>query len=947
MNSRDRNETPMFSAESRPLGTGGGNASSATLGSVSQRLQPLRDDVRLLGSLLGEVLQRHAGSGVFDTVEEIRGLSKAARHGDEGSFQLLADRLAQLKVEEASQVAQAFAHFLNLANVAEQHHRIRRRRAYRRAGAAPQHGSCEEVFRRLLDRGVPLSTLQKSLHSLDISLVLTAHPTEVVRRTLLERFLGIAVLLQQGDREDLTQDEENERLEGLRREIAAIWHTRQSRRDRPTPLEEAQAGLVTFEKSLWEAYPRFLRQVDRALVEVGGEPLPWDRAPVRFGSWMGGDRDGNPFVTSEITERVCALARWEGALLFRQEIEALRGELSMERGSPELETEVGTEEEPYRALLRRVVRRLAVTQEWMRRRVRQESVETLDPQQLYLRKEQLLQPLLLCDRSLRESGCDEIADGRLRDILRRLAAFGLTLVRLDIRQDAGRHRAVMERILSHRGEQDFASRSEQERCAALSQWLDSEQYCGLPWLRPEELAKIPFGDDEQEVVDTMLALRGIGNEPLGSYIISMAKSASDVLIVELLLRCLMASGGGGEAEGREGAGQEVRALPVVPLIETGADLEAAGETIHQLLAVEPYRRHLGEHQEVMIGYSDSAKDAGRFAASWGLYTAQEAMAAAANRHGIKISFFHGRGGSVGRGGGPTALAVKSLPPGTVGGRLRVTEQGEMIRAKFGLEGIAVRTLEVYLTSILETSLVPPPSPEPEWREAMDRLAERAQRSYRELVREHPDFVPYFRQATPEVELGALNIGSRPARRRSGGGVESLRAIPWVFAWTQTRLLLPSWLGTGEALHQAVEEGEGELLSTMYREWGTFRSVLALLEMVLAKAEAPVAAYYDRLLVDDSRRPLGVDLRRRLGVAEEALQHITGEDRLLASNPVLRRSIDVRNPYVDPLNVVQAEVLRRLRVLRQQEELSPEEEAELVRAFTITVNGIAAGMRNTG
>jgi phosphoenolpyruvate carboxylase len=409
---------------------------------------------------------------------------------------------------------------------------------------------------------------------------------------------------------------------------------------------------------------------------------------------------------------------------------------------------------------------------------------------------------------------------------------------------------------------------------------------------------------------------------LGAYVISMAQAPSDVLAVEYLQAL---------------AGLRLR---IVPLFEQVDDLRRAAATVRALVAVPEYRARAGGHQEVMIGYSDSAKDGGRLAANWELYRAQEAIVEVCRESGTKLTLFHGRGGSISRGGGPAYLALQSQPPGSVEGRLRVTEQGEMIQAQFGIPDIAVRTLEVYTTAMVGATLARPFVPEDGWRAILDRIAGRAREAYRDVVYGDPQFIEYFRSATPEVELGRVPIGSRPPRRSAEGGVDALRAIPWVFAWTQTRLLLPSWLGAGEALEEAFARGEGDSLRSMYRDWPFFRSTIDLIAIVLAEAEPAIAAEYDHRLVPEGLRGFGRDLRRRLDLATRQVREIIGSEHLLDAYPVLRRSIEVRNPYVDPINLVQIELLRRLRS-------GAEKDDELWHAFMITVNGIAAGMRNTG
>ncbi len=871
--------------------------------------KPLRDDVHLLGDLLGQTLSAQEGDDLFAMVERVRALAKSGRKGNAEDFDRLAELLAARPTAEALPVARAFAHFLSLANIAEQHHRVRRRRDYQRDPAAgPQPGSFEEVFARLRGQGIGEEQLFESVTSLEIELVLTAHPTEVVRRTLLQKHARIADLLARRDRRDLTLREERETTEALRREITAAWETDEVRHARPTPLDEVKGGLFIFEQTLWDALPRSLRALDEALRAHTGRALPMDAAPIRFGSWIGGDRDGNPNVTSAVTGDACLLARWVGADLYLREIEALRSELSMKSGSPELPAV----DEPYRALLRDVRDRLTATRASIERALgTPDGWRGWPPGGAFVDAGELLEPLLRCHRSLHETGNGILADGRLVDVIRRVHAFGLTLVRLDVRQDAARHTALLDAITQPLDMGSFAEWKEEQRQEFLLRELASRR----PLIPPD----LELDDDAREDLATFRAIAAIPRSSLGAYVITMASRPSDILAVALLQK---------EAGVRD-------PLRVVPLFETAADLRRAGETMARLLAIESYRAAIDGKQEVMIGYSDSSKDAGRFTAAWELFQAQEEIVTACRAADVEVTLFHGRGGSVGRGGGPTYLAIRSQPPGSVDGRLRVTVQGEMIQAEFGLVGIALRTLEVYATATLDATLAPSAAPREEWRAMMQRMSDAAARAYRGVVYETPRFVEYFRAATPEVELGEINIGSRPARR--GGpkkGVESLRAIPWQFAWTQNRLLLPSWLG----VDAAFQAGDAATIAAMMEEWPFFRSTIELIEMVLAKAEARIAAYYDRVLVPDELRDLGEDLRAGLLRTVEWVRQVTGHRDLLENNHALRRSINVRNPYVDPINVVQAEILRRLRQ-------NPDD--GLRDAFIVTVNGIAAGMRNTG
>jgi len=906
----------------------------------------LREDVRLLGGLLGDALRVHEGEKVFQLVEQVRSLAKRAHDGeaDRAEFQQLADILRALPLAHAVPVARAFAHFLTLANIAEQHHRVRRRREYAHASHTPQPGSCEEAFPRLLAAGIAPASLATAVAALRIELVLTAHPTEIARRTVIQAHRRIADALAYRDRTDLTVVEQDEAIEALRREVAIAWQTDESR-DRPiSPLDEVRGGLVVFEQTLWHAVPQYLRSLDRAQRAATGGSLPLDAAPIRFGSWIGGDRDGNPNVTPEVTRQATWLARWMAAHLYLRDVTALRDELSITTATDEMRVRSGGAREPYRELLREVARRLEATREWAAQNLdgtatpvshERDSSDAgtgardsanVDSAYVgphfrgavpYLKVAEFAAPLWICHRSLIATGNAIIAAGRLADLLRRIATFGLTLTPLDLRQESSRHAEAVAWIARVRGWGAYETVTEPDRVALLVRALAAES---LP-IGQNEIAGAP--ESVRDVIETMQTAAGLEADSLGAYVVTMTHQASDVLAVELLQRL---------------AGTE-HPQRVVPLFETVDDLNGAGAVLDDLLQIPWYRRRVGERVEVMVGYSDSAKDAGRLAAAWALYRAQEHIAGVCRRRGVAVTIFHGRGGSIGRGGGPTYLAIQSQPPGSVDGTFRVTEQGEMIDAKFGLVDIATRTLEVYTTATLDAMLMPAVDPDALWRAAMDRLSSDAQTAYQSIVYEHPQFVDYFRAATPEPELRVMHIGSRPARRATGGGVDSLRAIPWQFAWTQTRLLLASWLGTEIALDAATARGDRDLLRAMYARWPFFRSTFDLIEMVLAKADVRIAAEYDRRLVPPALQPLGRELRDRLDLAIRTVLDVTGHGTLVGTNRVLRRSIDTRNPYVDPINVVQIELVKRLRQ-------SPDTPA-LRRAFAITVNGIAAGMRNTG
>src|SRR5690554_2173709 len=628
---------------------------------------------------------------------------------------------------------------------------------------------------------------------------------------------------------------------------------------------------------------------------------------------MGGDRDGNPNVTARVTKTVLLLARWIAADLFLRDISRLTAELSMQDASAELLALVGESDEPYRVLMKKLRARLRKTRAELQDALSNGTALSAD---ILHDTDELLAPLLLCYRSLHECGMGLIADGDLLDTIRRTTTFGLSLGRLDIRQDAARHRSALNEITQWLGVGEYAQWSEEQRQAFLLGELHNR--------RPLLSSAFAASADTQEVLDTCKVIAQTSADSLGSYVISMASAPSDVLAVQLLLK---------------EAGLN-RSMRIVPLFETLADLRAAREVMAQLLSLTDYRNSLAGPQEVMIGYSDSAKDAGTTAAAWSQYRAQEELVSVCAKQGVELILFHGRGGTVGRGGGPAHAAILSQPPGSVAGRFRTTEQGEMIRFKLGLPQIAVQNLKLYLAAVLEATVAPPPQPEPAWREEMERLSADALAAYRQVVRESPQFLDYFRQATPEQELARLPLGSRPSRRREGG-IESLRAIPWIFAWTQTRLMLPAWLGWETALRRALERGEGERLRDMRERWPFFRARLDMLEMVLAKADADIATFYDQRLVAAELRPFGQKLRDLLSQAEHAVLELTGQSRVFERSPQTLEFISVRNTYLDPLHLLQAELLARSR------QAGGEERPAVEQALLVSVAGIAAGLRNTG
>ncbi|EKO3440316.1 phosphoenolpyruvate carboxylase [Vibrio fluvialis] len=877
---------------------------------MNEKYAALKSNVSMLGRLLGQTIQDADGDVILEKVETIRKLSKSARAGNQADRENLIEEIKSLNNDELTPVARAFNQFLNLTNIADQYHTISRH--------CEEH-VCEpdavhSLFSKLSQNGISKLDTAQAVRDLNIELVLTAHPTEITRRTMINNLVKINECLSKLELSDLSSKERLKTERRLEQLIAQGWHSDVIRKQRPTPLDEAKWGFAVVENSLWQAVPEFLRELNESVKEYLDEGLPIDARPVHFSSWMGGDRDGNPFVTHSITREVMLLSRWKAADLYLGDINELVAELSMTKCNDALRTLAGEEEhEPYRAVLKRVRSLLQETLEILDAKIHGQKLAVKAPLQ---NVSQLWDPLYACYQSLHECGMGVIADGSLLDTLRRIKAFGVHLVRLDIRQESTRHADALSELTRYLGIGDYYQWSEQDKIAFLTNELASKR----PLLPRDWEPSAPV----KEVFDTCKIVAAQPREAFGAYVISMARTASDVLAVHLLL---------------QESGCPYR-MDVCPLFETLDDLNNAEKVITQLMGIDLYRGFIQNHQMVMIGYSDSAKDAGVMAAGWAQYHAMESLVKVAEEAGVELTLFHGRGGTIGRGGAPAHAALLSQPPKSLKGGLRVTEQGEMIRFKLGLPEVAVNSFSLYASAVLEANLLPPPEPKQEWRDLMNVLSEVSCEAYRAVVRGEPDFVPYFRQATPELELGKLPLGSRPAKRNPNGGVESLRAIPWIFSWSQNRLVLPAWLGAGEAIQYSIDKGHQALLEEMCREWPFFSTRLGMLEMVYTKCNMDIARYYDERLVDESLRPLGQRLRDQLQKDIKTVLNVENNENLMQSDPWGHESIRLRNIYVEPLNMLQAELLYRT---RQSQDADP----ELEEALMVTIAGIAAGMRNTG
>ncbi|KAL8151101.1 hypothetical protein V2J09_020909 [Rumex salicifolius] len=943
---------------------------------VSEDDKLVEYDALLLDRFL-DILQSLHGEDIRESVQELyEHAAEYERTHNPRKLDEIGKLITSFDAGDSIVVTKSMAHMLNLGNLAEEVQIAHRRRIKKLKkgdfideSSATTESDIEETIRRLVvDMKKSPEEVFDALKNQTVDLVFTAHPTQSIRRSLLQKHGRIRNCLTQLYAKDITPDDKQELDEALQREIQAAFRTDEIRRTPPTPQDEMRAGMSYFHETIWKGVPKFLRRVDTALKNVGiNERVPYNAPLIQFSSWMGGDRDGNPRVTPEVTRDVCLLARMMAANLYFSQIEELMFELSMWRCNDELRSRAEElhnlskrdakhyiefwkkipRNEPYRVVLADVRDKLYNTRE-RSRQLLADGASDFPEEATYTHVDQFLEPLELCYRSLCDCGDRPIADGSLLDFMRQVSTFGLSFVRLDIRQESDRHSDVMDAITNHLSIGSYREWSEEKR----QEWLLSE----LRGKRPLFGVDLPKTEEIADVLDTFHVISELPSDSFGAYIISMATAPSDVLAVELLQR---------ECHIKQ-------PLRVVPLFEKLADLEAAPAALARLFSVDWYKNRINGKQEVMIGYSDSGKDAGRLSAAWQLYKVQEELIKVAKEYGVKLTMFHGRGGTVGRGGGPTHLAILSQPPDTIHGSLRVTVQGEVIEQSFGEEHLCFRTLQRYTAATLEHGMHPPISPKPEWRALLDEMAVVATKEYRSIVFQEPRFVEYFRLATPELEYGRMNIGSRPSKRKPSGGIESLRAIPWIFAWTQTRFHLPVWLGFGSAFNQAIKKDIRNLnmLKDMYNMWPFFRVTIDLLEMVFAKGDPGIAALYDKLLVSEELLPFGARLRANYEETKHFLLEVAGHKDLLEGDPYLKQRLRLRDAYITTLNVCQAYTLKRIRDpdyhVTVRPHLSKEimelnkPAAELVKlnptsefppgledTLILTMKGIAAGLQNTG
>jgi phosphoenolpyruvate carboxylase len=957
---------------------------------------PLSADVNTLGRLLGDVLREQEGEAGFALVEEYRAATKQMRAavGEDGddfgeTGRRLRARTDELGLDECRLVVRAFSAYFHLVNLAEEHHRLRvlRRRELEQGGDSPRGESVRQALMEAAAEGVKAERVRSLLRSCLVEPVFTAHPTEARRRSVLFKLRRLSDVVEQLDDPRLTSHERSHLFDRIREEVTSLWLTEEVRGRAPRVLDEVRNGLYYFEESLWELVPRLYRELDEALASAyPGEAF--DVPPfLRFGSWIGGDRDGHPHVTAQVTEQTLRLHRETAFSLYESSLAELERELSVAAEPREISEELARSldadaaampelaaslnlhfaSEPYRRKGGFMQARIAAARRINAARLRErrragaaaegdddpvlgqaqrlwgtgappEPPRPDDDRIAYARPDALGEDLRVIGESLRRHLGARLADGLVADLMRRVAVFGFHLARLDLRQHSEVVAAATAEVLQVAGvEPDFLALDLPARARVLAREIANPR----PIVRP-------LGGYSAQTAETIALFHTIarlqqelGPDACNVFIVSMTAGTADVLAPLLFAK---------EA-GLFDPGPKPRStLQVVPLFETIEDLHRAAGLMEELFALPVYARQLDAwrgQQQIMLGYSDSNKDGGFVTANWELYRAQRALVAACRKAGATLLLFHGRGGAIGRGGGPTGRAIMAQPPGALSGRLRLTEQGEVAFARYAHPGIAHRHLEQTIHAVFRATLLPSPEGgHDDWAAEMEALSPLALASYRRLVYDDPDFVRYFHEATPIDAITGLRIGSRPARREHSDRIEDLRAIPWVFSWTQSRHGLPGWYGLGSA-YAAQVEGKGEEArrrwAEMYREWPFFRSLIDNAQLSMGKADLAVARIYDALAEPALRARIFPRIVEEWRRTREAVLTATGRSALLDISPVLRRSIRLRNPYVDPLNFVQVSLLARLRAVPDP---APERDV-LQRLLALTVNGIAAGLQSTG
>jgi phosphoenolpyruvate carboxylase len=908
--------------------------------------EALRTDIRLLGRMLGETLREQQGEALYNIVERIRQLStQFQRHDDDEAKRELETTLDSLSHERTVEVVRAFSYFSHLANIAEDQHHMRLVRAAAQRGEDQAEGTIANVLARAKARGITRSRLQKVFETVLVVPVLTAHPTEVRRKSILDREMELAELLAGRERTTMTPREVAASDEAILRAVLTLWQTSLIRHDRPTVADEVANGISYFDQTFLRELPYIYSMIEDRLAEHGKGGNTSDLPSFfRMGSWIGGDRDGNPFVTAEVLNLTAAMHSRKVLNFYLDELHQLGAELPLDRGrvsvSAQLQELVNQfpdssprrAAEPYRRAIVGIYSRLAATARLLGHDVQlRPLVEQAAP---YKTPAELLADLNVLNRSLVSNGSSLIARGRLRHLRRAVSVFGFHLASLDLRQNSDTHEQSVAALVEAATGQNYLAMDEPQRRAFLSGELSNARPLFSPYITYSKETL-----DELEIFWSAAAIhKRLGRLAIPNYVISHAESVSDILEVALLLKeAGLARPAAGELD-----------LNIVPLFETIGDLRNCRGVMEELFSVPQYMRFLenrGRVQEIMLGYSDSNKDGGFLTSSWELYKSELALIEACGAHNIALRLFHGRGGTVGRGGGPAYEAILAQPHGAVQAGIRVTEQGEVIAAKFSRPDRGRQNLEILASATLEAAISEREDrpPRPEYFDAMEELSSRAYSAYRALVYETPGFARYFRESTVIGEVSNLNIGSRPSSRKASTEIEDLRAIPWVFSWSQCRLMLPGWYGFGAAVSgwTAAHPNQGtQFLKGMAQEWPFFRTLLSNMEMVLVKSDIAIASRYMRLVEDEQLREMVFGrIHQEWQASIAAILAILGQSALLERAPSLERTIRDRFPYIDPLNHIQIELLKRYR--------AGDADERVVAGIHLTINGIAAGLRNSG
>ena len=879
----------------------------------------LREDIRYLGNILGEVIKEQEGIKFFNLVEKVRKLSKANKINlkNKNSFKKLVKTVRNSNPIDTLRLTRAFTHLINFINLAESIDTSRNLDEYETKRKNLKYNIfIEEIFEKLFkNKKISNNKIYNLAKNLDIGIVLTAHPTEVKRRTLIQKYHKIIEILEQRDLYKSHPSKLTQLNKQLHDEFTIIWNTDDLKRTKPSPFDEARWGLAIIEDSLWETIPKVYRRLNSIFLKNMNRGLPKNFNPIQFGSWMGGDRDGNPNVTAKVTKEVILLSRWEAAKLYEKSLTKIIRSYSMKKCSKKISSKVGKTFEPYRVFLRPLRDKLRLTH----RSIEQYFINKtpLDKNILLSSTEEILKPLRVVRESLEQNHNENVASGELLDLMRRAKCFGINLARLDIRQESSRHRQLIAELIKKKFNKNYYNFTEEEKINFLKSKLTSTK---------SYINKFKFSNKENnEVWSTFKILADEPSECLGAYVISMTTSVSDILSVSFLQK---------EAKINN-------KLRVVPLFETLDDLINAKSIMESLFSKKWYRKLINNKQEVMIGYSDSSKDAGKICASWHQYKAQEAIVKLGKKFDVNVTFFHGRGGSPGRGGGPIQATLRSQPPGSVNGKIRITDQGEVIQQKYGYQPIAEYNLCSYIGAVTEATLNPPPTPKQNWRSLIEKMSDISKSSYRKNINQSSEFIKYFKTVTPSAALGKLSIGSRPSKRKNVDNIKSLRAIPWVFAWTQIRLMLPAWLGSAEALRYAYIKKFRRTLIDMEKNWPFFNSMLDILDMVITKADPDISKIYEKYLADDALKKIGKKLRFQFEVIKKLNKKITTKEVILTRKQ-FRTLITVRAIYSEVLNIIQPIVIYKLKknkIMSDKKYLND--------ALLTSIAGISAAMKNTG